>query len=333
MKAFRLALRLIVPAAALALAVTLPLVSAREQDSDRGDKPKPLDCTGKDGVSAAEVRKAQQAWADYLGRKVEETIEIAGGVKMTFVLVPPGKFLMGSPEAEQDYLTKTYFAGKRHPLLDDEGQHTVTLTEPFDLARTELTQAQFEALTGENPSQVKGADKPVEKVSWEQARDYGTKLTKMRADKHVYRLPTEAEWEYSCRGGRASSKPFGIGEGSTLSSRQANFDGNNPYGDADKGPWLNSTCRVGSYKANALGLLDMHGNVWEWCADRYAPYPRGAVTNPTGPAEGSFRAYRGGGFGVIAWGCRAARRREYAPSVRQDYLGFRLARSVPSGDK
>jgi hypothetical protein len=214
----------------------------REPEPDRTERlrPKPLDCTGEEGVSAAEVRRAQEAWARYLGRKVAETIEIGDGVKMTFVLVPPGKFLMGSPESEQDYLTKTYFDGKRQGWLDDERQHTVTLTEPFDLAQIELTQAQYEALTGENPSHFKGADKPVEQVSWEQARDCAAKLTKKRDDKRLYRLPTEAEWEYACRGGRPSSKPFGIGGGRALSSREANFDGNYPYG----GPTRESTSNL-----------------------------------------------------------------------------------------
>jgi formylglycine-generating enzyme required for sulfatase activity len=322
--------RLLLQAVLLAFAGFLPLLFARDPTPKR---PEPLDCTGEAGVSTERVRRAQQAWADHLGRQVDETIEIADGVKMTFVLIPPGKFLMGTPESEQDYLTKTFFDGKRPAFLDDEKQHTVTLTEPFDLAKTEVTQAQYEALTGENPSHFKGADKPVESVSWVQARDYAANLTKKGTDKHVYRLPTEAEWEYCCRGGRPPSQPFGIGEGSTLSSREANFNGNYPYGGADKGPYLESTCRVGSYKANALGLLDMHGNVWEWCADWYGPYPVRDVTNPTGPAEGSDRVFRGGSWLYYAWSCRAADRSRYTLSFRNGILGFRLARSGPSGGR
>ncbi len=283
-------------------------------------RPSPLDCTGPDGVSAADVRKAQEAWARYLGRQVEETIQIADGVEMTFVLVPPGRFRMGSPDGEKD-------------RSNDETLHTVVLTEPFDLGKTEVTQAQFEALTGKNPSEFKGSDLPVEHVSWEEARDFGVKLTDKRSDKRVYRLPTEAEWEYSCRGGRPSSQPFGIGDGRSLSSREANFNGNEPYGDADKGPWLLETSPVGSYQANALGLFDMHGNVWEWCADRYGPYPDGELTNPTGPTEGSRRVNRGGGSALSGWYCRAALRYCLVPVSRSGNLGFRLARSVPSGGK
>jgi formylglycine-generating enzyme required for sulfatase activity len=175
-------------------------------------RPALLDCTGKDGVSAKKMRQAQAAWARYLGRKVEESVEIGKGVKMTFVLVPPGKFQMGSPADQKD-------------RDEDETLHTVTLTRPFYLGKYEVTQAQYEALTGKNPSRFKGANLPVETVSWEEARAYAEKLTKKRGDKRVYRLPTEAEWEYTCRGGRSSSKPFGIGDGLSLSSREANFDG------------------------------------------------------------------------------------------------------------
>jgi formylglycine-generating enzyme required for sulfatase activity len=295
----------------------------RESEPDRveGPRPKPLDCTGEDGLSKEEARRAQQAWARYLGRKVEETIDVADGVRMTFVLIPPGKFRMGSPEGEENH-------------DKDETLHEVTLTEPFDLGKTEVTQAHFKALSGENPSHFKGADKPVEQVSWEEALAWAEKLTKKRGDKHVYRLPTEAEWEYSCRGGRSSSKPFGVGDGRTLSSRQANFEGYYPYGGADKGDYLKATCAVASYPANALGLHDMHGNVWEWCADWYGPYPARDVTNPTGPSEGSSgRVIRGGCWSRGAGRCRAADRSWYAPSDRYDSLGFRLARSVPSGSR
>jgi formylglycine-generating enzyme required for sulfatase activity len=283
-------------------------------------RPALLDCTGAAGVSAAAVKEAQVAWAQYLGRPVEETVEVADGVKVTFVLVPPGKFLMGSPADEKD-------------RSDDEMLHAVTLTEPFDLGKTEVTQAQYQALTGANPSKFKGAELPVERVSWEEARDYAAKLMKKQSVKHLYRLPTEAEWEYACRGGRSSSNPFDVGDGRALSSREANFDGNLPYGGADKGPNLQATCRVGSYPANALGLSDMHGNVDEWCADWYGPYPQGAVTNPSGPPEGSSRVDRGGCWSSPARRCRAGYRGRIVPGLRHATLGFRVARSSPSDGK
>jgi formylglycine-generating enzyme required for sulfatase activity len=284
----------------------------------RRSRPAALDCTREGGVGVVEVRRAQEAWAKFLGRKLEETVEIGGGVKMTFVLVPPGKFRMGSPPDEE---------GRD----EDESLHEVTLTEPFDLGKTEVTQAQYQALGVDNPSKFKGADRPVEMLSWEEASAWAEKLTKRLGDKHLYRLPTEAEWEYSCRGGRSSSQPFGIGDGRTLSSTQANFDGKYPYGGADKGKYLEATRAVASYPANALGLYDMHGNVWEWCQDWYGEYLRGSVIDPTGPTEGSHRVFRGGSWGGSGWICRAADRGRFGPGGRHDYPGFRLARSSPSG--
>jgi formylglycine-generating enzyme required for sulfatase activity len=283
----------------------------------------PMDCTGKIGVRAADVRKSQEAWARHLGRNVEETIEAANGVTMTFVLVPPGKFRMGSPRSEDE----------REGYTDaDETLHEVTLTEPFYLGKYEVTQEQYEALTGKNPSQFRGAERPVEQVNFEEAREYGINLTIRRLDKHVYRLPSESEWEYSCRGGRPSSNPFGIGDGRSLSSRESNFDGNFPYGGADKGENLKETCKVGSYNPNALGLYDMHGNAWEWCMDWYGKYPPKDVANPTGPEEGSNRVIRGGSWGSHAAGCRSAYRSRFSPNGRHSPLGFRVAR-VPSASK
>jgi formylglycine-generating enzyme required for sulfatase activity len=278
-----------------------------------------MDCTGNAGVSAADVRLAQQQWSAYLGRQLEETVAVADGVNMTFVLVPPGRFRMGSPEDEAN-------RGK------DETLHTVVLTEPFDLGKTELTQAQYKALTGKAPGNFQGSgDLPVEQVDWYDARDYGAALTKKLSDKHVYRLPTEAEWEYACRGGRPASQPFGIGDGRSLSSREANFFGNAPYGGASRGPSQSKTCKVGSYAANALGLLDMHGNVAEWCADGYGRYPTGEVTNPTGSSAAVDHVLRGGAWDLDGAYCRAATR--HAMHSPTNGLGFRLARSVPTGSK
>ncbi len=286
-------------------------------------RPAPLDCTAASGVSAEAVRQAQAAWAKYLGRQVEEEDEIAPGVKMAFVLVPPGRFRMGSPADEKD-------------RRDGETAHEVELTQPFYLGKFDVTQAQYEAVTGENPSHFKGAKLPVEMVNWEEAAAFARELSGKGGLKHLYRLPTEAEWEYSCRGGHPFSHPFGIGDGRSLSSTQANFDGNFPYGGAAKGPFLQKTTPVGKYAANAFGLYDMHGNVVVWCADWYGAYPTGKVTDPVGPATGSVRVLRGGcwisGVGGFSGGsrCRAAFRHGDAPAFRGIDLGFRLAR-VPPG--
>jgi formylglycine-generating enzyme required for sulfatase activity len=240
---------------------------------------------------------------------VEEDVEIASGVTMTFVLVPPGKFLMGSPPDEK---------GKngRYP---NETLHEVTLTEPFDLGKYEVTQAQYTALTGKNPSYHKGSNRPVEQVTWDDADAFGRGLTKKLSDGRAYRLATEVEWEYSCRGGRPSSEPFGIGDGRSVTSRDANLNGT-----------LGETINAGSYAANALGLYDMHGNVWEWCADRNEPSSEEAVTNHLRVVGGPFRMARGGCYNEPAAECRSALR-QGSPAERRDcWLGFRLARSVPS---
>jgi formylglycine-generating enzyme required for sulfatase activity/serine/threonine protein kinase len=273
-----------------------------------GVGPQPLDCSGPNGASTDDVRRAQEAWAKYLGREVETNVEIANGVTMSFVLVPPGTFLMGSPPDER---------GKngRYP---NETLHEVTLTEPFDLGKYEVTQAQYAALTGKQPSRYKGSDRPVEQVTWDDADAFGRELTKKLSDGHVYRLATEAEWEYSCRGGRPSSQPFGVGDGRSLMSSDANF--NNLVGE---------TSNAGSYAANSLGLYDMHGNVWEWCADWNEPYPDGPVTNPLRLVGGPYRVARGGCHNEPAPECRSALRQGSPVGRRDCWMGFRLARSLP----
>jgi eukaryotic-like serine/threonine-protein kinase len=141
------------------------------------------------------------------------------------------------------------------------------------------------------------------------------------SDRHVYRLATEAEWEYACRGGRPSSELFGVGDGGYLTALDANF--NNTVGQ---------TSKVGSFPANALGLHDLHGNVWEWCADRIQPYPNEVTTNQLDLAGSLFRVARGGCFNEPAAECRSALR-QGSPIERRDCcMGFRLARSLPSAD-
>jgi formylglycine-generating enzyme required for sulfatase activity len=195
----------------------------------------------------------------------------------------------------------------------------VTLTEPFDLGIPEVTQAQYAALTGKSPSYHEGSSRPVEQVTWDDADAFGRSLTKKLADGYVYRLVTEAEWEYSCRGGRPSSETFGVGDGRSLTSREANINGT-----------LGQTSNAGSYAASALGLYDMHGNVWEWCADWMKPYSEDAVTNNPRVVGGPFRVARGGCYNEPAVECRSALR-QGSPAERRDcWVGFRLARSIPS---
>jgi formylglycine-generating enzyme required for sulfatase activity len=204
-----------------------------------------------------------------------------------------------------------------------------------------VTQAEHERVMGSNPSwfsasgggkeKVRGQDTtrfPVECVSWEEAEAFCQKLTELPEEMRrgrLYRLPTEAEWEYSCRGGALSSTPFHFG--AILSSTQANFDGRYPYGGADEGPYLERTKAVGSYPANGFGLFDLHGNVWEWCADWYSAdyYTQSPRQDPPGPSEGSDRVIRGGSWNSRGQHCRSALRIRSEPAGRYGSLGFRVA--------
>ena len=195
-------------------------------------------------------------------------------------------------------------------MIRNEEQHEVSITKPFYLGVYVVTQAEYEKVMGNNPSwfsakgdgkdKVKDMDTgqfPVEKVSWDDAVAFCKKLSELPEEKkagRVYRLPTEAEWEYACRAGTKTAFHYG----DSLSSKQANFNGNFPYGGADKGPYLGRTAKVGSYAANAFGLYDMHGNVWEWCQDWYDEnyYKNSPKEDPPGPAQGLHRVVRGGGW-------------------------------------
>ena len=183
---------------------------------------------------------------------------------------------------------------------------------------TEVTQEQYQKVMGTNPSQFKGPQNPVEKVSWADAVEFCGKLSAMPAEKtagHVYRLPTEAEWEYACRSGTTTA--YGFGDDASRLGDYGWFDGNSD----------SSTHPVGEKKPNAWGLYDMHGNVWEWCQDWYGDYPSGSTTDPTGPSSGSFRVDRGGSWCSSAGYCRSAYRYRNAPESRGNFLGFRVLRS------
>jgi formylglycine-generating enzyme required for sulfatase activity/serine/threonine protein kinase len=232
-------------------------------------------------------------------------VSLGGGIDLRFAWCPPGTFLMGSPPSEQE-------------RSDDETQHRVTLTKGFWLAVTAVTQAQWQAVMGSNPSHFKGDDRPVEQVSWDDCQDFCRKLAE-RTGK-TFRLPSEAEWEYACRAG--TTTPFH--NGCTLSTEQANYDGNHTYGPGKKGVYRHQTTPVGSFPANAWGLFEMHGNVYEWCADWYGPYQTGDVKDPKGRNYGTTRVLRGGSWGYHPGFCRSAYRCWNAPGSRNNSIGCRL---------
>ena len=204
----------------------------------------------------------------------------------------------------------------------DETQHQVTLTKGFWLGKYEVTQVQWQAVMGSNPSHFKGSNLPVECVSWDDCQDF---IRKLNARGHgTFRLPTEVEWECACRAG--TTTPFYFGE--TISTFQANYNGNKTYGSGRKGVYREKTVAAGSFPANRWGLYDMHGNVYEWCQDWKGGYPSGSVTDPTGPSTGSDRVARGGCWGAAPWAGRSAHRIGLDPSVRAYVVGFRLARDA-----
>jgi formylglycine-generating enzyme required for sulfatase activity len=248
--------------------------------------------------------------------KAQAPKEITNSIGMKLVLIPKGTFMMGSPESEK---------GRK----ENETQHEVTISKGYYLGVYEVTQAQYEKVIGKNPSRFQGAivgnenaDLPVENVSWHDAVEFCKKLSDLPEEKkagRVYRLPTEAQWEYACRAGGETAYSFG--ESSESMCDYAWFDENSRF----------QTHPVGQKKPNAWGLYDMHGNVFEWCSDRLGEYPKGAVSDPAGPEEGSDRVFRGGGWHYEAADCRSANRDGDAPSIRDGVLGFRVALSSQSG--
>jgi formylglycine-generating enzyme required for sulfatase activity len=249
--------------------------------------------------------------------------EVINSVGMKLVFLPAGVFAMGSPAQEK--------GRDAEELL-----HEVEITRPFYLSIYPVTQALYERVMGSNPSTFTanrggGPEHPVEQVSWLDARTFCEKLSSLPEEQQrgrVYRLPTEAEWEYACRAGTGT--PFSFGE--TLSALQANFDGTLPYGHAPTGPYRERTTKVGAFAPNAHGLYDMHGNVLEWCADWYDEhaYQGHARRDPTGPAQGELRVLRGGCWNYAGHQCRSAFRDRGTPDYHNDTIGFRVLLVVPS---
>ena len=195
-------------------------------------------------------------------------------------------------------------------MMGDRGDRLqVTLTKPFYMGKYEVTQEQWESVMGKNPSYTKGAKLPVTNISWEDCQEFIKKLN--ASTKGGYRLPYEGEWEYACRAGTTTAYSYG----DSLTKSDANIDGD-------------SIKEVGSYKPNAFGLYDMHGNVWDWCEDFYDDYPAGAVTDPMGPATGYNRVCRGrGSFNGNVSFARSSSRDLGPPTDRYSDTGFRLAKT------
>jgi len=259
------------------------------------DKPMPVaekpNLAVEDSQPVAKDPKPEMEDAKEAQRKCSERfglpIEITNSIGMKLKLIPVGEFMMGSPESDDD--------AWQNP------RHKVRITKPFYLGVYEVTQAEYEEVTGENPSTFNGAGNPVEQVSWNDATEFCKKLS--AKEENTYRLPTEAEWEYACRAGTTTRFSFGDDPASL---------GEYAWHKDNSG---GKTHPVGEKKPNTLGLFDVHGNVAEWCVDSW----------------GANRVRRGGCWGSTAKYCESSKRRRSIPEGRYDFQGFRVV-AVPSGN-
>ena len=290
-----------------------------------GDKPK-ASSRRKKAVLAivAACLLAGGIWYSVTDRpRADLTLDLGNGVTMKLVRIPAGTFTMGSPGTE---------LGRG----SEEGpQHAVTISKPFYLGIYTVTQEQYEQVMGTNPSSLKGAGNPVDAVSWDNAVEFCTGLSQKTGKK--VRLPTEAQWEYACRAGTTTA----YNTGATLSPGQAHSDF--PASTATPGTrkkltdWVRSFFSapkqphrglrpVGSFKPNGFGLYDMHGNVWQLCADWYGGdyYAHSPATDPAGPESGELRVMRGGSWNYSSQYCRSASRDSNVPGFRYSYTGFRV---------
>ena len=234
-----------------------------------------------------------------------------GDIEVRFRWIPPGEFQMGSPEDEPER------------YADEGPQHRVGFEQGFWLAQTACTQALWQAVMDENPSRFKGdPQNPVEHVRWEQAQVF-IKALNQQAPLPALRLPSEAQWEYACRAG--TTTPFWFG--TELTTGDANYDGNHPYADGKQGQYREKTLPVKHFRPNPWGLYQMHGNVWEWCEDRWHDSYQGASDDgqPWTAGNSAFRVLRGGSWLDDGRYVRSAIRSRFLPDDRDSYFGFRFA--------
>ena len=247
-------------------------------------------------AQAQAERERQEQEAREQAAKEAERTRILQNLINKMVYVAGGTFVMGDKSSDA--------------YDSEKPTHKVTLSS-FSIGRYEVTQEEWHVVMGSNPSNFKGANRPVENVSWDDCQEFICKLNAMTGKR--FRLPTEAEWEYAARGGNKTNR--------------YKYSGSN---DSNSVAWynLNSGCEtheVGSRQPNELGLYDMSGNVWEWCLDWYGNYSSSAQTNPIGQSSGSIRVIRGGGWNCDSLGCRVSYRNYTRPSNHGLNLGLRLA--------
>jgi serine/threonine-protein kinase len=268
---------------------------------------------------AAEARRRQLETSWSTGLPAEKKVDLGRGVSIRLMLVPAGEFLMGCAYSQNEHARR---GGKPEDWFERERpRHRVRISKPFYLGKCEVSQEVWRKVVGKDPSFFDEGSLPVESVSWDDCAGFVRKLNRLCGGKPAFRLPTEAEWEYACRAGAAS--PFAGGE--TISTQRANYNGSSVFVEGRRGSFRNRTVPVGSLPANSWGLHEMHGNVWEWCADWYGKYSSGVLTDPTGPRSGRLRVVRGGSWYSKMGLCRSAYRGSYPPETRRKTRGLRLA--------
>ena len=284
---------------AFRLALSPSGAESPEAGTDQGTK---TSAPSEDSPPAAVIASVSKPISAAAASTLPETIGAAFGINLK--LIPAGTFMMGDADGGSN-----------------EQPRRVTLTRPFYLGVHEVTNTQWKQVMASVPFGWKEDASPVVQVSWEDAVEFCRKLSALPEERkagRVYRLPTEAEWEYACRAGTTTKYSFGNNE--KLFGKYGWFAYH----------WISEAQPVGQLKPNAWGLYDMHGNVSEWCSDWHTYHSDGEVTNPLGPSLGSHRVHRGGGWNLAARFCRSAARYYLSPSDCDNNLGFRLALS-PSG--
>jgi formylglycine-generating enzyme required for sulfatase activity len=237
--------------------------------------------------------------------------DLGNNISLEMVPISGGNFMMGAAQNEANASS------------DEYPQHPVNIAA-FSMAKYPITQAQWEAIMGNNPSHFKGANRPVENVTWHEAQEFCQRLSQETGK--TYRLPSEAEWEYACRAKTTTAFHFG----ETITADLANYDASNTYGNGPKGTYRQQTTDVGSFSPNAFGLYDMHGNLYEWCADRWHQNYNGAPTDGSVWESGGnteLRLIRGGSWVSYPWNCRSANRFRGGLDSQDRFYGFRVVSS------
>ena len=279
---------------------------------------------------SADARRRQKEAAAALGVPVIKTVDLGRGVELELVLIPAGEFMMGTLESAETIAKRSNYknAGAAQ-YTGEQPQHRVRITRPFYIGKHEVTNGQWQAVTGKRTKTLsfRGMKHPADTVSWNECQDFLNKLNDRVKGLGAFTFPTEAEWEFACRAGTATA----FYTGRTISTDVANYLGNTGYDNGPKGTFRNKTIPVGSFRPNAFGLYDMHGNAEEWCADWYGEdyYRSSPKDDPKGPPSGRKRVIRGGSYRTTPAHTRSSSRAQDEPQVGYYSYSLRVVLRIP----